>query len=107
MTEANRLAAWLTEGAWHQMTLGDVIAAGRELRRLQAENEAAQSAVKTLEQLGYTYHGGELCKPPLGKAPDFSLIDSLRAENEALQQKVCDLRHKLETIKAHIQADCL
>jgi hypothetical protein len=43
MTEANRLAAWLTEGAWHQMTLGDVIAAGRELRRLQAENEALRA----------------------------------------------------------------
>ena len=31
--EALRLAAWLNEGAWHQMTLGDVEAAGRELRR--------------------------------------------------------------------------
>lgn len=34
--EALRLAAWLTEGAWHKMTLGDVEAAGRELRRLHA-----------------------------------------------------------------------
>ncbi len=49
---------------------------------LKAENEAAQSAVKTLEQLGYTYHGGELWKPPLGKAPDFNLIDLYRADAE-------------------------
>jgi len=34
--EALRLAAWLTEGAWRKMTLGDVEAAGRELRRLHA-----------------------------------------------------------------------
>lgn len=58
---------------------------------LRAENEAAQSAVKTLEQLGYTYHGGELWKPPLGKAPDFSLIDSLRAENEALRKEIAEI----------------
>ena len=34
--EALRLAAWLNEGAWHNITLGDVNAAGRELRRLHA-----------------------------------------------------------------------
>lgn len=34
--EALRLAAWLTDGAWHKMRLGDVEAAGRELRRLHA-----------------------------------------------------------------------
>jgi len=37
--EALRLAAWLNEGAWHQMRLGDVEAAGRELKRLHAEYE--------------------------------------------------------------------
>lgn len=37
--EALRLAAWLNEGAWLQMRLGDVEAAGRELKRLHAENE--------------------------------------------------------------------
>ena len=34
MSEALRLAALLNEGAWHAMRLGDVEAAGRELRRL-------------------------------------------------------------------------
>lgn len=51
---------------------------------IKLAREAEQSAVKTLEQLGYTYHGGELWKPPLGKAPDFNLIDSLRADAERL-----------------------
>ena len=34
--EALRLAAWLNEGAWHNITLGDVNAAGRELRHQHA-----------------------------------------------------------------------
>lgn len=37
--EAIRLAAWMQEGAWHKITLGDVLATGRELRRLHAENQ--------------------------------------------------------------------
>lgn len=36
--EALRLAPWLNEDAWRQMRLGDVEAAGRELKRLHAEN---------------------------------------------------------------------
>jgi hypothetical protein len=30
-----------------------------------------KQAVKTLESMGYTYHGGEYWKPPLGKKPDW------------------------------------
>ena len=37
--EALRLAAWLNEAAWHQMKLGDVEAAGRELRTQHADLE--------------------------------------------------------------------
>ena len=46
--EALRLAAWLNEGAWYQMRLGDVEAAGRELRRQHtriAEFESELEAV--------------------------------------------------------------
>ena len=35
---------------------------------------AMEAAVKTLENKGYTYHGGEIWKPPLGKPPNFKLI---------------------------------
>jgi hypothetical protein len=38
------------------------------------------SAVATLTLLGYTYHGGELWKPPLGK-PRPSLPDVLTQEH--------------------------
>jgi hypothetical protein len=46
MSKAIELAAWLNEGSWHQMRLGDVEAAGRELRRLDAENEALRISIK-------------------------------------------------------------
>ena len=51
--EALRLAAWLNEGAWHTMTLGDVEAAGRELRRLHALTTAPTvDAALTQEPVG-------------------------------------------------------
>ena len=34
-------------------------------------DRAKDAAVKTLERLGYTYHGGEQWKPSLGEKPDF------------------------------------
>lgn len=52
--EALRLAAWLQEIAWHKMTLGDVVAAGRELRRQHAriaELEAELEAVGGVQAL--------------------------------------------------------
>lgn len=39
----------------------------------------ASAAIKTLQSIGYTYQGGEFWKPPIGKAPNFDLIDSLHA----------------------------
>jgi hypothetical protein len=54
------------------------------------------SAVATLTMLGYTDEGGSLWKPPTGKAPDFSLIDSLRAEVEVLQARVAELTAESE-----------
>ena len=49
--EALRLAAWLNEGAWHQMRLGDVEAAGRELRRLHAENADLRAELQSAAAL--------------------------------------------------------
>ncbi|QYY84006.1 hypothetical protein [Pseudomonas germanica] len=55
---------------------------------LLAENERLQSAARTLGHLRYTDNGAELWKPPLGEKPDFSLIDQLKTENEALREEV-------------------
>ncbi len=56
----------------------------RERDQLKAEIERLRAAEKTLQNLGYRHDGGELWRPPLGKKPDFNLIDQLKAENEAL-----------------------
>ena len=53
-----------------------------------SEQSAYKAAVATLEHLGYTYHGGEMWKPPLGPAPNFSLIDQLHAEIDALKEQL-------------------
>lgn len=55
-----------------------------EVVRLRAENDRLQAASRTLSKLGYTDCGGELWKPPLGKKPDFDLIDSLRNQIDRL-----------------------
>lgn len=46
------------------------------------------AAVATLEHLGYTHEGGSLWKPPLGKAPDFNMLDSLRARAASLEDQL-------------------
>ena len=56
----------------------------KELRR------ALCSAAKTLENLGYSYNGGDLWKPPLGKPPNFSLIDYWRIRAEVMEQAIKD-----------------
>lgn len=38
----------------------------------QEAREEAEAAVRTLEHMGYTYHGSVYWKPPLGPAPDFT-----------------------------------
>ena len=35
------------------------------------KEQQRSAAIKTLEFLGYTYHGGEQWKPPLGKLPSW------------------------------------
>ena len=42
--------------------------------RIQGLPSIAQAAIKTLENLGYTYKGAELWKPPIGKKPGLNII---------------------------------
>ena len=55
------------------------------LAQALAEVERLRSAKETLTHLGYTNEGGQLWKPPIGKKPDFDLVDQLRAQLAALQ----------------------
>lgn len=47
--------------------------------------QMADAAVKTLENLGYTYHGGEVWKPPLGPKPE-GLDTPVIASNNPIHQ---------------------
>lgn len=58
-----------------QAVLELTIELGKTRRALSAALEITSrnaSAVKTLEQMKYTYHGGEMWKPPIGKPPFFT-----------------------------------
>ena len=53
---------------------------------LELERDRAQTAaVKTLESMKYTYHGGELWKPPLAKPP-FCIANDFVPENMKLAE---------------------
>ncbi|MGQ8875906.1 hypothetical protein ACUTR7_00230 [Delftia sp. NA_296.1] len=60
-----------------------------ELGRLQA-------AERTLQRLGYQDRGGQEWAPPIGQAPDFDLIDSLRSRIAELEASKNARIHKLE-----------
>lgn len=55
-----------------------------EVKQLQARIKELESAERTLNNLGYRNLGGSLWKPPIGKKPDFSLIDRLNKRIEDL-----------------------
>ena len=52
--------------------------------------QAAMAAILTLQGKGYTYHGGQLWKPPIGNKPDFDLLDAAEA-TIAEQTKMIEL----------------
>jgi hypothetical protein len=93
-SDAERLARGLEEGfcghaAWLQP-------AAAELRRLQDDNERLRSAERTLQRLGYQDRGGQEWAPPIGQAPDFDLIDSLRSRIAELEASKNARIHELE-----------
>lgn len=45
------------------------------LRESLLQRRQSEAAIKTLEQLGYTYHGGGQWKPPLGSPPDYIVAE--------------------------------
>lgn len=59
-----------------------------EKERKNLETRVMWAACLTLERLGYTWEGGAEWKPPLGKTPNFDLLDAARAEIEQLRQQM-------------------
>jgi len=68
-----------------------------ELRSLHAENVRLRSAERTLLALGYTDNGGDLWKPPLGRAPDFNLLDSKNNRIAELEAQIAQCEPKALT----------
>lgn len=63
------------------------------------------SAIKTLESKRYTYQGGELWTPPVGKTPDFNLIDSLNEKIKELESEKHINEIKAQGIEEFIQLE--
>lgn len=55
-----------------------------DVEQLQARIKELESAERTLINLDYSYKSGEQWKPPVVKAPNFSLIDRLNKRIEDL-----------------------
>ncbi|MDC4508717.1 hypothetical protein NQ787_14435 [Acinetobacter baumannii] len=54
---------------------------------------------RQLERVGYTDNGGELMKPPIGKATRFDLLDDLKNSLNKLAQKYRAESHELSLIR--------
>jgi hypothetical protein len=62
---------------------------------------AIEAAIATLTAMGYTYNGGQAWKPPIGKKPDFGLIDRLRCQLEVSE----DTRQVLRSCLAQAESE--
>jgi len=112
MSEALRLAAWMNEGAWHAIRLGDVEAAGHELRRLagvEAELQGARDsydrACKTVA-LMHAAAVGEMRGPTIGVVEDVEAVraelQQAREERTALLVNEQNLREELAALRASL-----
>lgn len=59
----------------------------------EVQQAEALAAIKTLQHLGYSYHGAEMWKPPIGKKPNFDLLDTKGA-------RIAELEAELEAVGA-------
>ncbi|RKS87290.1 hypothetical protein DES39_0510 [Orbus hercynius] len=75
----NGVAHESDDGRWVRFDECENYIAARDhvINELEHRIKALESAERTLMNLGYENKGGELWKPPVGKKPDFSLIDRL------------------------------
>ena len=63
-------------------------------------DRSKDAAVKTLERLGYTYHGGEEWKPPLGKQEFFDeWIEYKYKDRPVYQCPICHVNSYITHIK--------
>lgn len=76
--EAYRLAAWLQEGAWHKMTIGDVEKAGRLLIKLQ---ERLVSLEKEYDE-SMVYQNNQFTRRVAERDAALAEVDRLKSEKQ-------------------------
>lgn len=64
----------------------------------QQPDAPAKAAIATLTSLGYTWIGGEQWKPPIGKAPDFNLLDAKNARIAELESQLAAVQQGVQPI---------
>ncbi|MBU0523459.1 MULTISPECIES: hypothetical protein [unclassified Pseudomonas] len=63
---------------------------------------ASEAAIATLQHMGYMYNGGQQWKPPIGTKPDFDLIDTVRAERDALQLRLNEADQRIDELESQL-----
>lgn len=61
------------------------------------------SAVATLKAMGYTYHGAEMWKPPVGEKPAGVVLDVLEERVEALTEVVKAVQEQNRALFAYLR----
>lgn len=84
LAETNR-AEMVAEAA---RTAEEKLRADQMTKQHRIQCDISKSAVATLVGLGYTDKGGEQWAPPIGKAPDFNLLDAANAQIAELQAQL-------------------
>lgn len=70
---------------------------------IEAERAAARSLARSLARLGWKWRGGVEWAPPLGKAPNFDLMERRDIEAELLRTRVEVLDAKRQDLEARLR----
>ena len=79
----------------------ELIEGAVEVVSIVSQKESFYAAKRTLENLGYTYKGGKVWKPPLGKAPDFDLLNEQRERADRYREKALNFCCRVHRERTH------
>lgn len=88
---------WMPQIKWANEFNPEITPIGSMLYT-HADAGEAVAAVLTLQGQGYTYHGSQLWRPPIGRKPDFELIDTLRAQLADSESRALSMHRELHAL---------